>query len=36
MSETRVTGLQRLNSYISHNATQEYLKKVLSDKRMLL
>lgn len=33
MSETRVTGLQRLNSYISHNATQEYLKKVLSDKK---
>nr|UWF85862.1 MAG: RecT family protein [Bacteriophage sp.] len=25
--------MQRLNSYISHNATQEYLKKVLSDKK---
>lgn len=33
MSENKVTGLQRLNSYISHNATQEYLKKVLSDKK---
>ena len=33
MSETSVTGLHRLNSYISHNATQEYLKKVLSDKK---
>lgn len=33
MSENEVTGLQRLNSYISHNATQEYLKKVLSDKK---
>lgn len=33
MSENKVTGLQRLNSYISHDATQEYLKKVLSDKK---
>ena len=33
MSENKVTGLQKLNSYISHNATQEYLKKVLSDKK---
>lgn len=33
MSENKITGLQRLNSYISHNATQEYLKKVLSDKK---
>lgn len=33
MSENKVTGLQRLNSYISHNATQEYLKKVLSNKK---
>lgn len=33
MSETKSVGIQRLNSYLTHSATQDYLKKVLNEKK---